>query len=74
MYMMALGAVPHARGVPSSYYGRVTERAGSRARFILCYPGSVAHGEGGRRIAAVAGGCVLERPERNAPERPREAR
>ena len=63
LYMMALGAVPHAHGRPSSYYGRATERAAEEVRFVLCFPTSAAQGEEGRRVARVAGGWVLERSD-----------
>jgi hypothetical protein len=60
LFMMAVGLLPEASPLPSSYYGQATE-IGDHARFVLEFeaPGSVQSPE--QRATAIAGGRVMKR-------------
>jgi hypothetical protein len=60
LFMMAVGLLPEASPLPSSYYGQSTEM-GDRARFVLEFeaPGSVQAPE--KHSAAITGGRVTKR-------------
>jgi hypothetical protein len=60
LYMMALGLLPEASPLPSSYYGRPTV-VGHRARFVLDLNGSESVESRGTRSVAICGGWIRER-------------
>jgi hypothetical protein len=61
LFMMAVGLLPEASPLPSSYYGR-SMVLGDRARFVLEMNGSQSEQPRGTRSVAVAGGRISERP------------
>jgi len=60
LFMMAVGLLPEASPLPSSYYGQSTE-VGDHARFVLEFeaPGSVRTPE--KHTTAITGGRVAKR-------------
>ena len=61
LYMMSLGLLPDARGIPSSYYGVSTAERGARARYVLAYD-NPPMSEDVRLRAGFPEGNVYERP------------
>jgi hypothetical protein len=60
LFMMAVGLLPEASTLPSSYYGRSTA-IGDRARFVLEMNGSESERLTGAISTAIAGGRITER-------------
>jgi hypothetical protein len=60
LFMMSLGLLPEARGLPSSYYEVPTPEIGSQARYVLAYENAPASGRV-RLRAVFAEGQVYER-------------
>ena len=44
LFMMSLGLLPEAEGLPSSYYGVPTPKIGFRARYVLAYQSALQPG------------------------------
>ena len=44
LFMMSLGLLPEAEGLPSSYYGVPTPEIGFRARYVLAYQSALQPG------------------------------
>ena len=44
LFMMSLGLLPEAEGLPSSYYGVPTPETGFRARYVLAYQSALQPG------------------------------
>jgi hypothetical protein len=60
LFMMSLGLLPEAEGLPSSYHGVPTPKIGSRARYVLAYQSSLPPGAPLPR-AVFTDGTVSER-------------
>jgi len=60
LFMMAVGLLPEASPLPSSYYGQATA-LGDRARFVLEMNGSESEQPSPTRTVAIAGGQISER-------------
>jgi hypothetical protein len=60
-FMLSLGLLGHARGLPSSYYGHPLPAVGGQAEYVLALPGANRDGPGLELIARLGGGVVLRR-------------
>lgn len=63
-FMLALGRVPHARPLPSSYYGVSQPGTGSDAEFVVVVGAGAAPGDGGELVARFEHGLLLRRRSR----------